>query len=418
LSDTVLGYEASSRHVLILDPVGIDGSLLISAASRLGFTAHLALLKPVPIGSEHRADPAVIVDFADEEQALFELTAYGIQAGIAGVVTMSEFLTPLCARVASALGLPGNDATFCVSARNKREMSRRFDAADVRAPVTFGLHSEEDLDALVSLEKLRFPMVLKPVESAGSAGVTVVGTQAELREAFERARAACVSPYGTPLDDTVLAQSYAPGPEYSVESASVAGSSHPLCITQKMTSADAYRVEVGHCVPAMLTEDERHEILAQTATAIAAVGITNSLSHTELKRNSSGRYEVIEIAARLGAGRIGTLIGLAFGIDVYEALLLVSVGLAPDLSATRARSAASRFIKAPRSGVLGEVAGLPPLGEDVHVVSMRAISGSRVADGSSSKGRIGHFVVVGDDAPSVNLRADHLLAQVSVSMLD
>jgi biotin carboxylase len=153
--------------------------------------------------------------------------------------------------------------------------------------------------------------------------------------------------YGMPRADGALAQDYIAGREFSVESLTQDGATTHLCITRKHVTAGAYRVEIGHSLPARLAPADEAALHEQTEKAIAAVGIRNGASHTELALTPDGRCTVLEIGARLGAGHIGVLIQHALGIDPWRALWDIALGRPSKVAAQSSNYATVRFLTSP-----------------------------------------------------------------------
>ncbi|MEU6349531.1 ATP-grasp domain-containing protein [Streptomyces sp. NPDC047072] len=404
-------------RLLVLGLGGPDPAALVGTAAELGHEVHCATsgLRPPdddPVWKDVTAHP--LVDFADariEET----ITEYVRTQGIDGVVTANEYLTPLTARVCARLRLPGNDPVLADAPRNKVLMAARFAAHGVGAPRTLVLDDREALLGVVP-DDLPLPVVVKPAANAGSNGVSIVTDRSGLPEAFAVARAQGgeTAPLGMALDRRILVQEYIGGEEYSVESVTQGGHSTHLCITRKITTSGAHRVETGHSLPAHLGPDTERRVLDETSRALAALGITDSVSHTEVKVTPEGRCRVIEAAARIGAGRIGVLVELALGISMPRASVDLALGNPVSVEPRRAAHAASRLFVAPSAGRLVDLHEMPEPGGDVHLVQVTRPIGSTVAGPRSNKGRVGHFVVHGADEARVNNRADELLARIRV----
>lgn len=332
------------------------------------------------------------------------------------MLTTNEYLTPVLAEVCAALGLPGNDPALAGAARNKADMSRRFARCGVTAPSTHSVATEDELLRLRATGQLTYPSVIKPADGAGSAGVTVVHSAAEAVSAMRAAREPR-GMYGMPLDPRILVQEFAEGTEYSVESITQNGVSSHLCLTRKTVAGGAHRVELGHGLPAALPPEVETTVITQVERAIAAVGIRNGASHTEVMLAPDGQCVVIEIGARLGAGQIGFLIAHALGVDPWAACLDVALGRAVHLAPTRNGYAAVRFLTSPHPGRLASVTGLPLTSHRVPTVHMRKAIGDRVDDLPHNGARLGYFVVTGPDADTVDAHADDLFRQIRIEVV-
>ncbi|MBC6451318.1 ATP-grasp domain-containing protein [Actinokineospora xionganensis] len=404
-------------RILLLEAAGPESGALVATATAMGHQVHAATTSDhhVNYGSDLRQllSGCLITDFSRHERACDDIVGYARRVGADAVLTTNEYLTPMLAEVCAELGLPGNDPALATAARNKADMSRQFAHRGVTAPHTHVLARENQVLRLCASGRLAFPCVVKPADGAGSAGVTVAQSATEAIAAF---RAACElqGMYGMSLDPHVLVQEFIEGAEYSVESITQNGVSTHLCLTRKIVTGGAHRVELGHGLPAFLPLEVEQTVHGRVNSAIAAVGIRNGASHTEVMLTPDGRCTVIEVGARLGAGHIGFLIHHALGIDPWAACLDVALGRPAQLAPTRDHYATVRFLTNPHQGLLAAITGLPERSPQVPIVRVRKAVGEVVGGAKDNAGRLGNFVVVGPDQQSVDDHADHLLAQVRI----
>ncbi|HOQ43025.1 MAG TPA: hypothetical protein PK178_12770, partial [Smithellaceae bacterium] len=104
-------------------------------------------------------------------------------------------------------------------------------------------------------------------------------------------------------------------------------------------------VEMGHLQPADLSDEQKKAITTIIDSAIKAIGIDNSASHTEVKLTSSGP-KVIEIGARLGGDFIASYLTKAStGISMDRAAVQMAIGEEPDLKLTENRFSMIRYLE-------------------------------------------------------------------------
>ncbi|MER6132116.1 ATP-grasp domain-containing protein [Streptomyces sp. NPDC001815] len=408
-----------TTRVLILEAGGPESRAIVQTAVRSGYQVHAATTSPIhaTYGAELKAllSGCLLTDFDRPDQALRDIVAHVRNQDVNAVFTTNEYLTELLAHVCADLGLPGNDPALAAAARDKAAMYGAFTAAGVTTPYSRLVSSEDELRALCAAGSIAFPCVIKPVDGAGSAGVTVLANSAQVPAAW-RAAHASHGMYGTSCDAHVLVQDYVVGAEYSVESITQRSITTHLCITEKAVTSGAHRVETGHSLPAALPPIAEQNVHREVEKAIAAVGIRNGASHTEVIVGTDGRCTVIEIGARIGAGQIGFLIQYALGIDPWAACLDTAMGRAADLTPTSNGYATVRFLTSPHRGRIAAMTGLPERGPRVPIVRMRAETGQAVCRAERNATRLGSFVVVGPNRDTVSPYADHLLAQIRIEV--
>lgn len=409
----------TTARVLLLEAAGPESTAIAETAVARGYQVHAAThpdqFATYSPGLRKTLTGYVLTDFAQPEQAIDDLVGYAFRVGADAVLTTNEYLTPLAAEICAELGLPGNNPALANAARNKGDMIDQFIRCGVTAPRTHVVGRDDELRQLIAAGQLTFPCVIKPAEGAGSAGVTVVTHAADAVTAF-RATQEPRGMYGIVLDERALVQELIDGTEYSVESFTQNGRSTHLCLTRKIVTGGTHRVELGHGLPAVLPADAEHTVYNQVEQAIAAVGIRNGATHTEVMLAPDGQCTVIEIGARIGAGQIGFLIHHALGIDPWAACLDTALGRHARLTPARLGYATVRFLTAPRPGRLVAMTGLPDRSPQVPIVRMRKTVGETVNGARDNTGRIGSFVVVGHDQQSVDHYADHLVSQVRIEV--
>ena len=165
-----------------------------------------------------------------------------------------------------------------------------------------------------------FPVIVKPADSGGSRGVTLVNNQEELDAALDRA-------FDYSANQTVMIEQFIVGREFSIESISCQGKHYVLQITDKVTTEAPYFVELAHHQPADLTEKQRTDITNLTIQMLDALKIENSASHTEIKMDKDGIPYVIEMGPRMGGDYISSdLVRLSTGYDFVKGVLEVATG--------------------------------------------------------------------------------------------
>ncbi|NGO12052.1 ATP-grasp domain-containing protein [Streptomyces sp. HC44] len=408
------------KKILLIEANGAAGQELLNAADELGIEAYVAthkeLYEQYPTELKEAISGTVFTDFCQPATALRDLATFCRAHGMDGVVTSWEFLSPLAIRLAAELGLPGHAPELADACRNKRVMSEAFAAHHVPAPRTVAASHHVELAHRIAASDLHFPLVVKPAENAGSIGVSVVGSAAELPAAAELAQAQTHEfPHGIALDTTLLAQEYVEGDEYSVESVISDGTIHHLAVTEKFTTQGSSRAELGHTVPAELTDETRSAILSAAEQAAGALGLRNGVAHTEIKADARGIAKVIEIGARPPGGHIMRLVAEALGISEARAYLQTALGERPEVTPRRDRAAAIRFLTAPRAGTLRWIDSLPH-GDEVIATSLYKMPGEEVGAPRDTMGRVGHVMLRAGTPREVNKAALEVVNAVTVEV--
>ena len=268
----------------------------------------------------------------EDEQAIERLVA-ALQ--IEGVVSPgTDWPVSVAARISERARLPHPiSSQTAARATNKLRQREALAAAGVPQPRSWVVGGEEEPPAIEG------PVVVKAPDRQGQKGLTLVLDPVELPEAVETARAAARS-------GVALVEELVDGPEVTVIGFSSAGAFSGLAVTDRIVAdPPAFGVALAHVWPGR-DADASVEV---ARTAVAALGITDGPSYTQLRLGPDGP-QVIEVAARLGGGHDAELVLAATGVDLNGLAIDAALGLphaVPDRQEPRVGGAVTRFLVAP-----------------------------------------------------------------------
>ena len=382
------------NKTVLLIGTGYGSPDVVARLKRLGLGIILVELK-------HMFDPARAADadeiiLTDYRQESFITFALGLRAlrHYDHVISITEFGVAVAARLNRLLGLRGSDEESVRLLNDKAAMRAALRERGF-APVAHRLLS--DAAQLAAFwEEAGGPLILKPVDGAGSTGIRLAHTLVEARGAWHELRG---------QGYTVLAEEFIDGLEYSVEAFSFEGRHQVIAITQKFV--DEQFVEVGHVVPAMLDEATAAQVKRFVADFLGVIGVTNGPTHTEMKIGSKG-MRVIESHNRLGGGNIPRLVELTYGVDLIGLSAQWACGMVGPMVPQQEPlgAAAIRFFVFP-PGLIRSIDGLDALAQ---ATDSRCVyrSGDTVAPTVNNSGRAGYVIVHGDSARAAIDRAGEL----------
>ncbi|MEV0266925.1 ATP-grasp domain-containing protein [Streptomyces sp. NPDC050617] len=321
-------------HLLLIVGIGGPGPKLL--APGLAGLARLSwlfdsrdLTKPerdVPIMAEAGRAMAV----SSEEGMIAAAAALHAECPVDGVLTFSENVLRSGAAVAEKLGLPFNSPAAARRLTDKYLQREALAAAGVPCPRFHPLRTADDVSA--AAETVGFPAVLKPIRGGGSALTSRVDSPSELRAAWEAATAFLGALDGLDRTHRLLADTEYPymmveelltgveraddaryGDYVSVESLVSDGAVHHLAVGDKLPLSPGFR-ENGQVHPSVLPETAQARVTDMAAAALVALGVTEGVTHTELKLTAEGP-RVIEVNGRACGGLWMTLLHSA-GYDV------------------------------------------------------------------------------------------------------
>ena len=267
---------------------------------------------------------------------------------IDGICTFSsDVAVPTVAAVAARLGLPGagmEAAQIMADKGRFRAFLERTGLDHPRFCVAQGY-----AQAVEGLAHLRFPVILKPVDTSGSRGMTVLHAlnETEARRAFAHALAfsrsgqVCVEEYIDAVEvggDAILSQ----------------GHIAFLAITHKHLSG---LLVTGHSLPCDIAAKDQERVRAVLDRACAALGYRAGPLNFDVMVMPH-RVVILEMSPRNGGNGIPAVIERASDVNVEELALRIAVAEAlPPLAGKPIQRGAGSFVfGSPRGGRLKAIA--------------------------------------------------------------
>ena len=285
---------------------------LIFKAKQLGYETHVFSLRNNTKG-EKEADFFYDINILNKQKIL-EICQ---NVKIDGITTIaSDITTGTVVYVAEKMGLIGNSSKCLEKTTNKYKMREALKEGNLIVPQYQLLQKEDNI--LDKIKKFSYPIIVKPIDRAGSRGVCKVNEEAELENAIKCAMKESFS-------KKVIVEEYVEGEEYSCECISVNGKHTRLAFTKKFTTGEPNFIETGHIQPVIFENQE--DIEKTIFKALDSLDIKNGASHTEFKITSNDELKIIEIGARMAGDCIGShLVELSTGIDYVKLVIDVALG--------------------------------------------------------------------------------------------
>ncbi|MFI5978419.1 ATP-grasp domain-containing protein [Streptomyces sp. NPDC051452] len=350
---------------------------------------------------EHCAQ-LLLVDFQDVPTVTALVRALHEQQPFARVFTQTEAAQVVAGHLTDALGLPGNSARTTRLLHDKSALRSLLNERGIGPVATLSRPTHRELQDFV---KAHGAAVLKPTMGSGSLGVRVIGSPDETDAAW-----AWRQEFGL---DAFLVEQLLVGEELSVETFSSGGRHTVVAVTGKETGGGT--VELGHVVPATMTDRDRDAVHAMVLDLLDAVGLVDGPAHTELILTAEGP-RVVESHSRRGGDRINELVRLVHGVDLEEATYRLAEVPDPLPEAVTDGAAAIRFLVA-RPGVVTSVtgAGDAECAPGVVDVDVQVDEGDTVHPLRWSEDRCGYVVARAEDAATAVRRAAEAAALVTIT---
>lgn len=359
------------RLLLLATTTGYQTRMFADGARRLGVEIVYATDR-----CDHLEDPwsdgAIAVRFHQEWRSVDTLLKVFDRRPVDAIIAVGDRPTVLAAYVARLLGVPWHPPAAASAARDKRLTRQRMKGAGLLTPSFTTVSMTADAASLV--DRLAFPVVVKPTVLSASRGVIRADDAISFATAFDRVRRLLSTPevreLRDPEADVVQIEEFIPGAEYALEGVLEHGVLRTLAIFDKPDPLDGpFFEETIYVTPSRAAARQQRQIEDAVAAAAVALGLHHGPIHAECRVNSRGVY-VLEVAAR----PIGGLCAKALRVERrgetigYEEFLLRHA-LGEDMREWRRESRASAVMMIPihRSGIFRRVDGVDGAAEVPHV---------------------------------------------------
>jgi len=249
-------------------------------------------------------------------------------------------------------------------ATDKYEMRKRFKLFDPKITPKFTRVKDTTANERARvIEKVGFPMIIKPANLAASLFVTICYHEDELKTAlatcFRKIRKAYENDKRLE-EPKVIAEQYMEGDIYSIDSyVNSRGTIYHLPMVRVKTGKD-----IGHqdfygyqqMTPTILKRDTIKRAEAVTETAIHALGLRSTTAHTELMK-LDGEFKVIEVGPRMGGAR-DKLYSLSCNIDHPLNDILIRIPRKPKIPKKCNGNAVYMKWFLPKEGTIVSMAGI------------------------------------------------------------
>lgn len=289
----------------------------IETAKRLGLYTVLCDYLPNNPGQYH-ADKFYQTSTTDKDAVLKVAKEEAVSYVIAYA---SDPAAPTAAYVAEKLGLPTNPYKAVETLCNKDLFRDFLSVHGFNTPRAVGFKSKEE--AFSDIGNFTFPVIIKPVDSSGSKGATVLHDREGLDKAID------------------FAFSFSRGHRIIIEE--FIEKKHPYLIGGDIFVSDGKVIQwglmnchrdnsvnplvpVGKSYPPLLSESDLQAVKSTLQKLVSELGIQFGPMNVELIMDHNNRVFPIDIGPRSGGNMIPDLLGMIFGCDVVEMSVRSAMG--------------------------------------------------------------------------------------------
>lgn len=286
----------------------------IKTAQKHGFYTVLCDFLPDNPG-QYEVDKFYLVSTTDKE-AVLKVALYEKVDGV--LAYASDPAAPTAAYVAEKMGLPTNPYQAVETLCNKDKFRVFLKENGFNTPVAMG-YSDKNVDTSI----FSLPVIVKPVDSSGSKGATVLRGWNDLDKALDFAFSFSRSHRVIVEEFIEKKHEYLIGGDIFVNDGKVILWGLLNCHRDKTVNP---LVPVGKSYPLLLDKDDEDSVHTIIQNMVDKLGLKFGSVNVELVVDKNNRVWPIDVGPRAGGNMIPDLLGMIFGADVVEMAVLAAMG--------------------------------------------------------------------------------------------
>lgn len=321
----------------------------IETAKRLGYYTVLCDYLPDNPGQYH-ADKFYLVSTTDKE-AVLEIAKSEKVDGV--LAYASDPAAPTAAYVAEKLGLPGNPYDSVEILCNKDRFRKFLAENGFCTPKAKGY--DDPRSALNDIEKNFFnmPVIIKPVDSSGSKGATVLHSCENSEKALEFAFSFSRCKRVVVEEFIEKKHPYLVGGDIFVQDGRVVIWGLMNCHRDQNVNP---LVPAGKSFPPELEDEDLERAKSVLQNMVDRLHIGFGAMNIELVVDGKGDVFLIDVGPRSGGNMIPDLLGYIFGIDVVEMTVQTAMGEMPNMTVNEpVLYYATHNLHASRNGIFNKI---------------------------------------------------------------
>ncbi len=226
------------------------------------------------------------------------------------------------AYVAEQMGLPTSPyASVCIL-QNKGMFRNYLQEHNFNVPKAKSYRTFTELEG--DIEDWNFPIIVKPVDSAGSKGVSRVDDREQLKAAFDYAKEKS-------LTDECIVETFIEKIGYAMsgDSFSIDGKLVHFCLDSQWFDESASNpfTPSAHFWPTGAPKNVQQEVQIEVQRLISLLHMKTTIYNIEARVGKDGKVYLMEVSPRAGGNRLAEVQRWATGQDIIMASVKAALGL-------------------------------------------------------------------------------------------
>ncbi|WP_375585597.1 acetyl-CoA carboxylase biotin carboxylase subunit family protein [Cyclobacterium xiamenense] len=294
---------------LLIIGAGWEQESLILEAKRLGHFVVATHPQLNTTGLSH-ADVFFVKDSLDIASHMQIAKTYNVD----GIVTDNcDFSLYTAAVLSKALGIKFNSIQSALYSNNKFEQREACSAKGIMQPEYNRVRTFEELET--ASNNLGYPLIIKPVDSRGTFGVTIVNSEENLSSAFYDALCNSAS-------HTVICERFIEGTLVTVDGFVFKNGHHALAVASRSFQEGIKPVTKEIIYPARFNNDLNVRLMQNHDRVVSALGYSQGHTHGEYIVTKDQGIYLVECTNRGGGVYTSsTIVPSLTGINLNEILI-------------------------------------------------------------------------------------------------
>jgi biotin carboxylase len=293
---------------------------VIKAAHELG--VYVITVDYIPDNIAHKySDEYHNVSILDKDAVL----QLAIQLNIDGI--MSFAVDPgvvTAAYVANKMGLPSPPLQSVEILQDKALFRHFLETHDFNVPKSRGYKKEDKLQALKDVDYFTWPVIVKPVDSAGSKGVKRVDYPKDLEDAITNA-------LNNSHSGHFIIEDFLEKDGYSTDTDSFSVDSELKYVSFNNQYFDEHAknpyTPSAYSWPSYMPQNYQDELTKEIQRLIRLLDMGTSVYNIETRVAKNGKPYIMELSPRGGGNRLCEMLHYATGVDLIKNAVMGAVGL-------------------------------------------------------------------------------------------
>ncbi|MBS2209961.1 ATP-grasp domain-containing protein [Carboxylicivirga mesophila] len=306
---------ADKKKKILVLPAIFDHVDLIIEAKNNGYHVITCDNQVNNVGHSY-SDEVALIDLLDHKSML----KFSLDMGIDAIISFSTDIGAVpAALVADKLQLPGAGYKAVDIMANKDKFRKFQKENGLSFPAYQVVSCYEELDGTT----LDFPVVVKPIDRAGSKGVSVVNSLSELKTKLPFA-------VNLSLKGKVIVERFISSEYHQVHGDVIVQNGEIIfsCLGDQVFNTFGGRcLPIATLFPTSISKRIYDKIISQLQHFVTLVGYKNGGINVEVRVGNAGNICFIELGPRFGGNFIPKTIGLACGINLTRFAINLANGI-------------------------------------------------------------------------------------------